>query len=97
VESIYRNILLIVKANELIYAFDNTICYYNINSKNKISELEMNEDKNFTITEMSWYNLDENYKYVLVGMNDGQSFLVDVSQSFIIMKFEKYSNSKKYL
>lgn len=42
------------------------------------------------MSELNWYTIDENYKYVLVGISNGHTILVDILQSIIIMKFEKF-------
>jgi WD40 repeat protein len=70
---------------------DNKIFVRNITQKNKSSiSLEIKEENK--ISELSWYTLDENYKYLLVGTHDGYSFLLDVNQMVIIMKFEKFGS-----
>jgi len=44
------------------------------------------------ITALAWYTLDENYKYVLIGTNDGSILLLDLDQQIIINSFEKHTN-----
>jgi WD40 repeat protein len=78
---------------ELAYSTMKSVSYHNINQKNRISGMEFDFiSKNADICEICWYNLDENYKYLLVGLTDGHSILFDIYNSVVIMKFEKSLN-----
>lgn len=80
----------------MIYATkENKLCLRNINEK-KPNIIQLDIDPKTLINELSWYNIDENYKYLLVGTNNGRAFLVDWSQTLILMKFEKFGSGKKY-
>ena len=45
------------------------------------------------ISEISWYTLDENYKYIIAGISDGHMHMIDISQTSLIMKFERFGSS----
>ena len=76
----------------MVYAStDRNIYYVNINNKNKNCSVYLDIKDSF-ITVIEWYINDENYKYVMVGTSDGYSYLVDISQSIIIISFDKFSN-----
>jgi hypothetical protein len=68
---------------------DNKICLRNINEK-KSSTISLELDEKTIISQFAWYNIDENYKYLLVGTSNGRIFLIDWSQSLVLMKFEKF-------
>jgi WD40 repeat protein len=42
------------------------------------------------ISEVAWYNSDENYKYLLIGTDDGSLVLLDLIQATTIQRFEKF-------
>lgn len=42
------------------------------------------------ISELSWYNLDESYKYILIGLSDGTLQLNEFVEGLLLMKFEKF-------
>ena len=55
----------------------NEICYQSVFSSRAIKlPLEYSE-KDVYVTSMEWYDIDENYKYILIGMSDGKIFLCD--------------------
>jgi WD40 repeat protein len=78
---------------ELAYSTRKSVSYHSINQKNRISGMELDFiPKDVSICEICWYNLDESYKYILVGLTDGHSILIDIANSVVIMKFEKSVN-----
>jgi len=66
--------------------------------KNKTIDLLNNEDNNnkedIQVTELSWYDLDENYKYILIGLSDGTMQLNEFVEGLLLMKFEKFCGGK---
>jgi hypothetical protein len=47
-----------------------------------------------SVTELCWYNLDESYKYILIGMSDGVIQLNEFVEGLCLMKFEKFGTCK---
>ena len=69
----------------------NEICYQSVFSSRAIKlPLEYSE-KDVYVTSMEWYDIDENYKYILIGMSDGKIFLCDLSENnmCIVNSFDK--------
>jgi WD40 repeat protein len=78
---------------EIAYAnTDKTIVHQNITQKGKLSAVTLDIKSGTFITDISWYTCDESYKFVLAGTSDGYSYLLDLTQSIVIMAFEKYGN-----
>ncbi len=48
------------------------------------------------ISELSWYDLDEAYKYILVGFSDGSMQLNEFIEGLTLIKFEKFGLCKSY-
>jgi hypothetical protein len=71
----------------------------NLNPKTKNKIIDLNNDninkENLQITELSWYDLDESYKYILIGLSDGSMQLNEFVEGLILMKFEKFSGKEK--
>jgi len=55
--------------------------------------LEIKEE--IYISELSWYNLDEAYKYILIGLSDGTIQLNEFVEGLSLMKFEKFGTCNK--
>ncbi len=66
--------------------------------KNKTIDIIYNDDNNnkedLHVTELSWYDLDENYKYILIGLSDGTMQLNEFVEGLLLMKFEKFGGGK---
>ena len=54
----------------------------------------MNNKDDVQVTEMSWYDLDESYKYLLIGLSDGTMQLNEFMEGLCLMKFEKFGGCK---
>jgi len=65
----------------------------NIKGKNKIKNIHIKDDENFSISAMEFYDLDENYKYLLVGTTNGKIYLLDFINYEILSKFNKYGKT----
>ena len=61
-----------------------------INQKLKNTPIKLGLEEGQQINDISWYNSDENYKYVLLGIDDGSMMLMDLIQATIIQRFEKF-------
>jgi hypothetical protein len=70
------------------------VALQNITIKNKINSVSLDIGNNHIITSMSWYNIDETCKYLLVGTSESYTYLLDMSQGAIINKFDKYGSGK---
>ena len=94
--------------NDFAYSNDKNKVYYssilkNINIDNnspmehttKIKDkyIHIKDEENFTITNMEFYDLDENYKYLLVGTSTSKIFLLDLINFEIANKFNKYGKT----
>jgi hypothetical protein len=62
---------------------------------NKIKDkyIHIKDDENFTITIMEFYDLDENYKYLLVGATNSKIYLLDFINFEVTNKFNKYGKT----
>ena len=69
---------------------DKKIIYQSLNIKNKPKIINLELKDELQITELSWYTLDESYKYILVGISDGTVFLNEFVEGLNLMKFEKF-------
>ena len=61
----------------------NEICYQSIYGKNPISNVSLvfeRDELDEYVTEIEWYDVDENYKYLLVGLSNSRIFLCDLSE-----------------
>ena len=72
---------------------DNNSLIDNIKGKNKIKNIHIKDDENFSISAMEFYDLDENYKYLLVGTTNGKIYLLDFINYEILSKFNKYGKT----
>ena len=94
--------------NEFAYSTDkNKIYYYSLlknsnnidnntsdnNNKNKDKYVYIKDDENFSITIMEFYDLDENYKYLLVGTTNSKIYLLDFINYEITNVFNKYGKT----
>ena len=88
-------------ANNFAYANNKNEIYY-INILQEKKELsyykissEEKEDENMKISCMKWYDLDEEYKYILIGTSSSLILLIDLSEkSTLINKFERFGNNE---
>ena len=72
---------------------DNNSLIDNIKGKNKIKNIHIKDDEHFSISAMEFYDLDENYKYLLVGTTNGKIYLLDFINYEILSKFNKYGKT----
>ena len=94
--------------NELAYSSKkNKIYYYSLlnnnidnnsiidNIKNKFLTkcVHIKDDENFLINKLEFYDLDKNYKYLLVGTTNSKIYLVDLTSYEIRMQFNKYGKT----
>lgn len=63
--------------------------------KNKTIDIGSNCKDDAQISELSWYDLDESYKYILIGMTDGTMQLNEFIEGLCLMKFEKFGGGIK--
>ena len=65
------------------------------NIKNKIfgKYVQIKDDENFQINNMEFYDLDENYKYLLVGTTNSKIYLIDLTSYEITVAFNKYGKA----
>ena len=96
-------------SDELAYSTDkNKIYYYSITKNNnnidnntpfefikssKAKYVHIKDDENFIVTIMEFYDLDENYKYLLVGTSNSKIYLLDLINYEITNKFNKYGKT----
>ena len=73
---------------------DNNSLFDNIKNKNKIKNVHIKDDENFYISNMEFYDLDENYKYLLVGTTNSKIYLLDLINYEITNKFNKYGKTQ---
>ena len=66
-----------------------------LNTKNKSKTITLDIKDDVCISELSWYNLDESYKYILIGLSDGTIQLNEFVEGLLLMKFEKFGTCKK--
>jgi len=71
---------------------------FNSKGKNKTIDVANNNSnkEDLEITELSWYDLDESYKYILIGLSDGTMQLNEFVEGLSLMKFEKFGGGKNY-
>jgi WD40 repeat protein len=93
--------------NDFSYSTEkNKIFYYSLSNidknnnskndnKNKTKEkyIHIKDDENFSISTMEFYDLDENYKYLLVGTTNSKIYLLDFINYEITNKFVKYGKT----
>ena len=86
-------------SKDLVYVNNkNEIYLINIEEKKDISNIKLPvfKGEDYSICTMEWYDIDENYKYLLLGSNTSRIFLVDFTNDnnpIIINQFEKIGNS----
>jgi hypothetical protein len=95
--------------NEFAYSTNkNKIFYYSLlknNNEKKYSIfdsikkkfmskcVQIKDDENFEINILEFYDLDENYKYLLVGTTNSKIYLVDMNNYEITNSFNKYGKT----
>ena len=91
-------------SSSLVYVNDNNYIYYlDINDSRKNSYIEIISDdeldSKMNITCIEWYDIDENYHYLLVGTSTSLIYLIDfrINNPYIIQIFERTGNSIKNL
>lgn len=67
---------------------------HSIANKKQTLSIQLDIGNNHTISSLSWYIIDENYKYVVAGSSEGYTYLMDMSEGNIISKFDKYGSGK---
>ncbi len=91
-------------SSSLAYANDKNIIYF-IDIKNNSKNLDIEiisddeEDSKMKISCIEWYDIDENYNYLLAGTTTSRIYLIDfnINGAYIITIFEKTGNSIKHL
>ena len=65
------------------------------NIKNKIfgKYVQIKDDEDFLISNMEFYDLDENYKYLLLGTTNSKIYLIDLNSYEITNAFNKYGKT----
>ena len=80
--------------NNTDYAFateKNKIYYSSIeNKENKLKYVSIKDEEKFNITEMQFYDIDDNYKNILVGTSNSKIYLVDLINYEITNSFNKF-------
>ncbi len=91
-------------SSSLAYVNDNNYIYYidiNDSSKNTYIEITSDDeiDSQMKISCIEWYDIDENYNYLLVGTSTSLIYLIDfqINNPYIIQIFERTGNSIKNL
>ena len=91
-------------SSSLAYVNDKNYIYYidiNNSSKNSYIEIKSDDeiDSKMTISCIEWYDIDENYNYLLVGTSTSLIYLIDfqINNPYIIQIFERTRNSIKKL
>ena len=72
---------------------DNNSIIDSIKNKKKEKYIHIKDDENFSISNMEFYDLDENYKYLLVGTTNSKIYLLDLINYEITNKFNKYGKT----
>ena len=75
---------------------DKKVISLSLNTKNKSKTISLDIKEDVFISELSWYNLDESYKYILIGLSDGSIQLNEFVEGLMLMKFEKFGTCKIY-
>ncbi len=75
---------------------DKKVISVSLNTKNKSKTIALDIKDDVFISELSWYNLDESYKYILIGLSDGTLQLNEFVEGIVLMKFEKFGTCKYY-
>lgn len=82
----------------------NEVYYQSILPPNQLSSVNLeivipNQNKNYQVTEMAWYDADDNYKYLIIGTDTSYVVLVDLNEKnpMIISAFDHYGNGIKRL
>jgi hypothetical protein len=73
---------------------DKKVTSLSLNTKNKSKTISLDIKDDVFISELSWYNLDESYKYILIGLSDGSIQLNEFVEGLMLMKFEKFGTCK---
>ena len=69
----------------------NKIYYSNIeNKENKLKYVSIKDSEKFIITEMQFYDIDDNYKNLLVGTSNTKIYLVDLISCEITNSFNRF-------
>ena len=94
--------------NEFAYSTNkNKIYYYSLLNNNKDNNslidniknkflgkcITLKDDENFSVSSMDFYDLDENYKYLLVGTTNSKIYLLDLTTYEITNKFNKFGKT----
>ena len=80
----------------------NIIYYIDIKNNSKNLDIEIisddEEDSKMKISCFEWYDIDENYNYLLAGTTTSRIYLIDfnINGSYIITNFGKTGNSIKH-
>lgn len=88
------------ESSEIAYANnERKVILLNLVSKGKTKTIDLNANNNnykddVQITELSWYDLDESYKYILIGLSDGTMQLNEFVEGLCLMRFEKFGGGK---
>ena len=72
---------------------DNNSIIDNIKNKFLSKCVHIKDDEDFLINIMDFYDLDENYKYLLAGTTNSKIYLVDLTSYEITNKFNKYGKT----
>ena len=87
-------------SNDLAYANNkNEVYLHNIfeeKKENPYIKLPSFKGEDYIIITMEWYDVDENFKYILIGSNTSRIFLIDFinnANPIIINEFEQIGNS----
>ena len=96
-------------SDEFAYSTDKNKIYYHSITKNnnnfdnntsfefiktsKAKFVHIKDDENFNVSIMEFYDLDENYKYLLVGTSNSKIYLLDLINYEITNKFNKYGKT----
>lgn len=84
---------LLKNNNENNYSFFDTI-----KKKFMSKYVQIKDDENFSISIMEFYDLDENYKYLLIGTTNSKIYLLDMNNYEITNAYNKYGKAPlKYL
>ena len=81
--------------NEIVFQSVSTVtASSSTNNKASTVKVQLPHDNGSVVTAIEWYDVDENYKYLLVGMSGSKMYLVDLNENnlCVVNTFEKYGN-----
>jgi len=82
-------------SHEFVFVSNDSLLFLGSISFSKTKKVNLKLEEGLSINDISWYICDENYKYLLVSVSDGNMFLTDMEQEIIIQRYEKYGSASK--